>query len=446
MRLAALPAPRADRARRTERALWWVRWFGIALGTYQATNTTAVPGVHTPRSSEWIALAGMGLLVITNLIVSFVSRRAPSDRTLQRLGAAVFALDIAALWTITWAYNFNRFDQTWVVLLVLCLEGAHRYQLQGAMFPVVIAVPLEATREMITHYSFGTPLQVQDLTYRIGMMVIIGAVAGAMARNLERERAQAEDHAIELTRLAEQERATIARLQELDAMKSDFVAIASHELRTPLTAMHGSIKTLSARHNLTDDERNTLLDMLNRQTDRLARLVEDLLIVSNIENDRIGLHPEPTDMHAVVDTLCEELGPRAARVSCAIGPDLTDVMTDTQRFGQIIRNLVENALKFSPDDTIVRTSIHRAPDGLLLEVSDDGRGIAAEDIPRLFDRFYQVGGALRRVGDGFGLGLYITKRLVDALGGQITVDTEVGKGTTFKIWFPDAREESAATA
>src|SRR5205807_4298242 len=123
------------------------------------------------------------------------------------------------------------------------------------------------------------PLQIQDLTYRVGMMVIVGAVAGVMARNLERERAQAEERAAELARLAETERATIERLQELDAMKSDFIAIASHELRTPLTAMQGSIKTLSARSQLTPEERDTLLDMLNRQTDRLARLVEDLLIV-----------------------------------------------------------------------------------------------------------------------------------------------------------------------
>src|SRR4051794_22528218 len=115
MKLADLPSTaRADRARRTERALWRVRWFGIALGVYQATNPGEVVGIRAPRSSEWIALAGLGLLHINNIVVSLVFRRARSDRGLQRLGAAVFALDIAALWTITWAYNFNRFDQTWV--------------------------------------------------------------------------------------------------------------------------------------------------------------------------------------------------------------------------------------------------------------------------------------------------------------------------------------------
>jgi len=442
VRIAEVTSPRAERARRHERALWWIRWFGIALGTYQVTNPTPVAGIRTPRSSEWIALAAVGLLVINNLIVGGVQWRKPSDRGILRLGALAFAIDIAALWTITWAYNFNRFDQTWVVLLVLCLEGAQRYQLRGAMLPVALAIPLDTTREFIMR----TPFQFQDLSYRIGMMAIVAAVAGVMARNLERERAQAEDRAAELIRLAEQERATIARLQELDAMKSDFVAIASHELRTPLTAMQGSIKTLSHRHELTQDERDALFDMLNRQSDRLARLVEDLLMVSNIEGDRVGLRIEPTDLHAVVDTMREELGARAARVSCAIGPELTGVMTDKQRFGQIARNLVENALKFSPEDTVVRVSIHKGADGLLLEVSDDGRGIAAEDIPRLFDRFYQVGGALRRVGEGFGLGLYITHRLVEALGGRITVDSELERGTTFRIWFPDAREAPAETA
>ncbi|TMK51094.1 MAG: hypothetical protein E6G59_09165, partial [Actinobacteria bacterium] len=122
MRIAEVTSPRAERARRHERALWWVRWFGITLGTYQVTNATPVAGIHTPRSSEWIALAAVGLLVINNLIVGGVLWRKPSDRGILRLGALVFAIDIAALWTITWAYNFNRFDQTWVVLLVLCLE------------------------------------------------------------------------------------------------------------------------------------------------------------------------------------------------------------------------------------------------------------------------------------------------------------------------------------
>lgn len=435
-------SPRADRARGHERALWGIRWFGIALGTYQVMSSTKVVGIRVPPSSEWIALAGVGLLVINNLIAGAVLWRKASDRAILRLGALVFAIDIAALWTITWAYNFNRNDQTWVVLLVLCLEGAARYQLRGAMIPVALAIPLDTTREFIMRAS----VQFQDLSYRVGMMAIVAAVAGVMARNLERERAQAEERATELARLAEQERGTIARLQELDAMKSDFVAIASHELRTPLTAMQGSIKTLSHRHELTQAERDTLLEMLNRQTDRLARLVEDLLMVSNIEGDRVRLVIEPTDMHAVASTLQEELGARAARVSCAIGPDLTDVMTDKQRFGQIARNLVENALKFSPDDTIVRVSIHKGADGLLLEVSDDGRGIAAEVVPRLFERFYQVGGALRRFGEGFGLGLYITDRLVEALGGRITVDSKLGRGTTFRIWFPDAREAPAETA
>src|SRR5438270_10356378 len=151
MTSTGIQTPRADRARRTERALMYIRWFGIALGTYQATNPGPTPGVRAPRSSEWIALAALGLLAINNLIVGATLRRARSDRAFRRLGAAVFALDIVALWTITWAYNFNRFDQTWVVLLVLCLEGAHRYQLRGAMFPVALAVPLDTARMLITH-------------------------------------------------------------------------------------------------------------------------------------------------------------------------------------------------------------------------------------------------------------------------------------------------------
>jgi two-component system sensor histidine kinase VicK len=229
-------------------------------------------------------------------------------------------------------------------------------------------------------------------------------------------------------------------------MKSDFLSIASHELRTPLTSMQGSIKTLRRSDiTLTSDEALQLLAVLDRQSDRLTRLVEDLLLVSRIDAGGVSLRFESVDVGEVCNDLLRELGRRGERVSVALPPDLPHILTDGQRVYQVARNLVENALKFSPEESIVRVTVHGDGDRLLLEVEDSGPGIHEAELPSIFDRFHQIGGALRRRADGFGLGLYITKRLVEALRGEIEVSSVVGKGTTFRVRIPFQRAETAAT-
>ncbi len=239
-------------------------------------------------------------------------------------------------------------------------------------------------------------------------------------------------------RLLSQQRETMRRLQELDQMKSDFVAITSHELRTPITAIRGFVKTLLRNQDrLTTDQIANFMTIIDRQSSRLARLVEDLLFVSRIEAGTIRLSMERVDVEAFLHETVESVGPdRRPRVTLRVQPGTPPVVIDPQRVDQILRNLVENALKFSPPEAPVIIAATVRGNILELAVIDHGVGIAPEDLPNIFDRFHQAGPVLTREAEGAGLGLYITKRLVEAMGGTITVESRPGEGSTFRVRVP----------
>ncbi len=243
---------------------------------------------------------------------------------------------------------------------------------------------------------------------------------------------------IHSTRLHAQRRETLQRLRELDKMKSDFVAIASHELRTPLTAIHGYVRTLVRRFDrLSPQEVGMFLDTISRQSVRMTRLVEDLLFVSKIEAGAIRLNVEEVDLTACLEGTLESLGPdERSRVHMTVSNPNGPVRIDSDRMGQIIRNLVGNALKFSRPDSPVDLRATVLDGEIELAVEDRGIGIPAQELPHIFDRFHQATEVLTRETEGAGLGLYITKRLVEALGGSIDVESEPGRGSTFVVRMP----------
>lgn len=233
------------------------------------------------------------------------------------------------------------------------------------------------------------------------------------------------------------ERATVERLRELDTMKSDFVAITSHELRTPLTSIQGFIKTLRRSDvTLSRREMRDFLEIVERQAERLSRIVEGLLLTARIDAGTIDLRMDSAEVAAIVEETLAEVGPGRDRVQLAVDPNLPPIVTDGQRLGQILRNMIENAVKFSGEDAPIRVTIVREGSTLLVEVADRGPGIPEEDLPHAFDRFHQAGGSLRRVGQGLGLGLYIVRNLVEALNGSVEVRSTPGQGATFVVRLP----------
>jgi two-component system phosphate regulon sensor histidine kinase PhoR len=245
--------------------------------------------------------------------------------------------------------------------------------------------------------------------------------------------------------LLAQERQTVERLRQLDSMKSDFVAVTSHELRTPLTSVVGFIKTLR-RPDISLDRADIqeFLEIVDRQSERLTRLVEDLLLTARIESGTIDLQMDSVDIGRVLEESLDVFESAKERVQLAVQPDLPSVVTDGYRLVQIARNLIENALKFSPEDSSVRVTVVRDGESILLEVADRGAGISAEDLPNVFERFHQVGDPLDRHVQGLGLGLYIVRNIVDALNGSIDVRSAVGEGSTFSVRLPFVSAQSAS--
>jgi signal transduction histidine kinase len=243
---------------------------------------------------------------------------------------------------------------------------------------------------------------------------------------------------IERARLSELEAATVTRLHELDQMKDDFVAMTSHELRTPLTVIRGFIRTL-LRPDLQLDapQQRHFIEVIDRQTSRLARLVEDLLLVSRMESGALEVTYATYDPARLLAEYAEEWSAEPNRVAVTIDPDLPKIRTDPDRLAQILRNLVDNALRYGAGSP-VEVRARRDVDDLVVEVSDQGPGIPPEELPHVFERFRQAGSSLQHRA-GMGLGLYITRQLVTALGGSIEVDSGAGRGTTFLVRLPGLR-------
>jgi signal transduction histidine kinase len=246
---------------------------------------------------------------------------------------------------------------------------------------------------------------------------------------------------LESTRLRADQEETVRRLRELDEMKTDFVAITSHELRTPLSGIRGFVEMLRRRgDDLSDGEREEFLDIVLTQTDRLVRLVDDLLVVSRVEAGRLTLEPEEVDLPVFLDRAVRALGSGSERVSLQPGSGVPDqVVLDPRRLAQVVTNLVHNALKVSPDSSTVTLGWNTEAEGTItFSVQDQGGGIAPDDLARIFDRFHQTTGSMSHT-EGFGLGLYITKLLTEAMGGWIDVRSTLGEGSTFLVTLPTER-------
>jgi len=232
-----------------------------------------------------------------------------------------------------------------------------------------------------------------------------------------------------------------ARLQEADQLKDEMVQNVSHELRTPLTFIKGYVELLLGGDlgPLTEDQQKSL-DTVARKTEHLTRLVEDIITLEAVRPET--LETRPVSLEQLALTALEGCKPAAAAASIVlrseIPPDLPPVLAEPSRILQVFDNLLSNAIKFSPDGGTITVRIVEAPDSLRTEISDTGIGIPKDKIPRLFDRFYQVDGTMQRRFGGAGLGLAIVKRIVEAHGGQVGVESEEGKGSTFFFTLPKA--------
>lgn len=237
---------------------------------------------------------------------------------------------------------------------------------------------------------------------------------------------------------------TFAPEEQLDRVQSDFVSTVSHELRTPLTSIKGFVDTLlRSRGQLPEDQQIRFLRIIKNQADRLTRLVEDILIVSKIQSGQLRNAPQRLDLADVIDRVLENLSQKTAyhQLDLNLHEELPPVWADQDRLEQILTNLVDNALKYSPKNTIVALKAWidpKIPGKLSISIVDQGIGIPEAFLEQIFNRFNRLDTPLTREREGTGLGLYITKSLVESLGGQIAVESKEGLGSTFTVCLPTA--------
>lgn len=239
--------------------------------------------------------------------------------------------------------------------------------------------------------------------------------------------------AFDNARLAEIERRTIGELEELSAMKDDFIAIANHELRTPVTTIAGFAQSLLKQRDVLDQEEiDDAIERIARQSAHLKRLIEDLLTIPGARGRR-GLDQEPVWLPDVVDEVVRELDPRDGVhvFTVEIDPAAPPVEGDRSAVRRVLTNLIGNALKYSPNGGPV--TVQGVVDGPMVrvDVTDEGPGIDPADLPLLFTKFGRASGG--EVHGGMGLGLFIVKELVEDMGGTVGVESEPGRGSRF--WF-----------
>lgn len=233
---------------------------------------------------------------------------------------------------------------------------------------------------------------------------------------------------------------TMERLEHLFSVQQRFVADVSHELRTPLTAIRGHVDLIK-RYGMDKDS----LDAVGSEVERMSRLVSDLLLLAKADYGGLTLDAQPIDLDVIVgETL------RDARI-LAKDRDLkltvldfepVQIKGDADRLKQLLLNLVSNAIKFTPDGGQIIINLRKSETDAVIDIADNGIGIAPDDLKRIFDRFYQVEPSRVRKGEGAGLGLSIARWIVDAHGGKIMVTSEVGVGTTFTVTLPHMEERA----
>lgn len=299
----------------------------------------------------------------------------------------------------------------------------HRYVLEDLVFQGLTAAALFALSPVVIGLSDDDPWLMLLVVVPVAA-VYLGATASLRNTELVHRLQEALEHE-----------------KELGRMKDDFVAVVSHELRTPLTSIQGYLKTmLQLGAQLGPEQERSFLEAADRQSDRLRRLIEQLLAVARLESHVEPLSPSLVSIEQVARHVVDELRASAHghTFDLRFDPSLPLIETDEAKVHQILSNLVENAMKYSPPDTRVTIRGARMGDGIVVAVEDEGRGIPEEAHERIFERFYQVDSSATRSVGGTGLGLYICRKLADVLGGRLWLERSGPEGTVFRLWIPSS--------
>ena len=227
--------------------------------------------------------------------------------------------------------------------------------------------------------------------------------------------------------------------QRLERLRSDFVATAAHELRTPLAAVYGAVRTLRERRGLPAETNARFLELIEHESERLKTIVDQLLISAQLDSADLRLNQQPVDVIVLASALlnaAEARRPEGIQLSLESPNHDVFMQADPDRLGQVVANLIDNAMKYSPEGGHVAVRVRTVGGHGVIEVTDHGVGIPPDEQERIFEKFYRLDPQMTRGVGGSGLGLYISRQLVDQMGGRLSVSSRYGAGSTFSVTLP----------
>lgn len=403
-----------------------VRWFGAAFGALSLTLQPSYPST----ASEIGAWSLVALLAAGNLVIWGAQGRVKSTRAQEVLGRVAFAFDAVVIAGLVWVFAFEDPYVTWALLFIVPMEGALRYRLPGALAGAAAVGVFFAFQSMRVGTLHDEPFDLATFVFVLCLAFVIAGVTGSMAENWHQQSLAVQRQSL--------------KLAELDRLKDRFLAVTSHEIRGPLTAIIASLDTIKKRGDrLTPEQRTNLLDMASQQGTQLARLVDDLLITSQIQGGRLNLHTGWCDLQEVVQQAIEAAASKRVDHRLEVYAEPVRALTDPSRAGQIVRNLVENSYKYTPAHASVTVTAATEPGGIVLKVEDDGPGIPSSKRAQLFEAFSRIEETSAGQ-EGVGLGLFVVSQLVDAMKGRIDLSSS-SRGTCFAIHLPCETEAGGGT-
>lgn len=427
---APIEATMRSSAVRTERSIALLRITVLAAVIAVTLGST---GIHqTLGAAEGIVLLLAGVYAFACLFVS-----ANDEGATLRILFATLLIDVALITMWIAATGGPRSD-FWALYLIVVVSVGLRF---GRLETIGAAIGLALLYAAVL---MGGRVEDAAMLYRPTLLVLAGVAVGVLTQHLtdqRRERLAATVVAESAARALSAERREVERLRRVDLARSEYVAVAAHELRTPLAAILGVLATLKSHGSVLEEPvREELIDGATVQTERLSRLVEELLTLSRIEDGVLRM--------SLVASEAEELVTEAARAS-STKDRLTvriegdgSVVCDVDAVIRVLTNLLDNARKYSPADAPITLAVSEDPDRVRFSVRDAGPGILASDREAIFERFRR-GGTTK---PGSGLGLYISRGLVQAHGGELSVRAAPGGGSEFMFWLPRGTPGERAVA
>jgi len=415
-----------------------------------AAVTENQPAADTAKSTPFVLDAGKG----SQQGASSTGTKSLSDIK----GSKDIIREIEANWGKPWSTTyFHPYYEENMLIVAVPLQSTD----QSIGGTVMIYSPVEEIDAFLRHIYYYVGLV--SVTALLAAMLLAGYMARGIARPLKAmketaaamaygdyskrvdvsTRDEVGDLGQSLNALAEDMGLYVQRLEKMDKMRSDFVANVSHELRTPLTIMRGYNQALQDG-TITDPEKvNKYRKIMGDEILRLEKLISDLLELSQLQANGIALEMEAVSLAEILDNVAILLKQKSVnkgvQITVRAEPSLPPIQADGDRLTQLVLILMDNALKFTPKGGRIIAGVQRENNNEVLTIQDTGEGIAAEDLPHIWERFYKADKS--RTSGGTGLGLAIAKQIIELHGAQVDVTSAVGEGTTFTMRFPVGEKE-----